>query len=82
MSIDDRFGEEWQAQVCADCDPTLPGMEDSEYEKPYVILLPMDEPAPDHCPRCGSYLGFCGGGDELRITNTPAERWAAKQEAD
>jgi hypothetical protein len=74
-----RFDEAWQEYSCADCDPTLPGMEDSEYEKPYVILVPEGTDAPDICPRCSSYLGFCEGAKDLQITNTPEQRWAAKQ---
>lgn len=71
----DRFDEAFQEWRCADCDPDV---DDSEYDKPYVLLLPHGEPAPAYCPRCGSYLSFCEGDGDLRITNHLRERYAAR----
>ena len=69
----ERWDDNWQEWRCADCDPDNGN---SEYDKPYVMLVPVGEPAPSYCPRCDSYLGLCEGDDKLRITNTPAEQWA------
>jgi hypothetical protein len=77
-----RFDEEWQEWICADCDPTMAGFEEeTPYEKQFIILLPKGEDAPEFCPRCKSYLGFCEGADRLKVVNTPEERWAAAQRA-
>lgn len=75
----DRLDEEFQLYRCADCDPEHADEGEDRGDKPYVLLVPMGEEVPDHCPRCGSYLGLCEGADSLRITNTPAERWARSQ---
>lgn len=77
MNSDDRFDEDWKAWRCADCDPALE--DPAEFSKPYVILLPEAEDSPDHCPRCSSYLSFCEEARGLRITNTPAERYAKER---
>jgi NAD-dependent SIR2 family protein deacetylase len=69
-----RYNESWQAYTCSDCE--------EEYDKPYVMVVPEGDPVPEHCPRCGSYLGLCTGDRGLRIANTPAERYAQKQHGD
>jgi hypothetical protein len=81
----ERLDGDWQLWLCADCNPEYAAADDDpaqKYDQPYVLLLPAGVPAPDHCPRCASYLPFCEGSGELRITNTPAERWAARRAAD
>lgn len=77
----DRFDEPWQEWRCCDCDPDLARKsgEEPEYEKPYIVLLPKGVKSPDFCGQCGDYLSMCEGASDLRITNTPAERWAAKR---
>lgn len=79
-TVHDLLAEDWQEFTCADCNPEhdSPG-DESGYEKPYVLLLPEGESAPDYCPRCGDYLSFIDGVKGLRITNTPAERGAARK---
>jgi len=79
MIAGSRWDEPFREWRCTDCDPTIFPDEDNEYEKPYVLLLPMEESSPDYCPRCASYLSFTEGDTELRITNTVAERYARKQ---
>jgi len=79
----DRFDEDWQEYHCSDCDPTLGDPdEDSEHDKPYVLMVPEGDPIPDHCPRCGSYLSLLDGEKGLRIANTSAERWAERRRAE
>jgi hypothetical protein len=77
----ERLGEDWQLWVCVDCNPEYADDGETANDQPYVLLLPAGVPAPDHCPRCASYLPFCEGSGQLRITNTPAERWAAARAA-
>jgi hypothetical protein len=84
MKFTDRWDEDWQEWRCSDCDPDLadddePEGEAHKHEKPYVVLIPLGEPKPDHCPRCSSYLSLCEGDAKLRVTNTPAERYTARQ---
>jgi Zn finger protein HypA/HybF involved in hydrogenase expression len=74
--IGDRYEENWQSWRCSDCDPEFV---EGYGTKPYVMLVPEGEEVPEHCPRCGSHLSLCDGDKGLRITNTPAERWAAKR---
>ena len=75
----DRYDEDWQLHTCVDCDPEYadednPEDEAHKYDKPYVMVIPVGDPAPDTCPRCGSYLGMTDGDNKLKITNTPATR--------
>ena len=64
--------EEYKIFTCSDCHPDYDDPKDTEsehYEKPYEVILPMneggvtgraDESCPvDNCPRCGSYLSMC-----------------------
>lgn len=79
----DRYDEDWQEYHCSDCDPSFADEgEESEYDKLYQLMVPVGEPVPDHCPRCGSYLSLLDGDKGLRVANTPAERWAKRREAE
>lgn len=68
----------WTAWQCADCSPD-PLFGDDRYERPYVMLLPEGVVGPETCPRCDGWRGISQEVTELRITNTPAERWAARR---
>jgi hypothetical protein len=79
---DDRLGEAFKQFICADCDPSFKEDDEEKEDKPYVILLPEGESAPELCPRCSGYLSFVDGATGLRITNTPAEQYVARREAE
>lgn len=72
-----RNDEDWQEFRCSDCDPEhLDDDEESEYEKPYIMLVPVGEPVPDNCPRCGSYLSLLEQTKGLRVTDPRLQRYA------
>ena len=81
MADSERLGEPWQIWTCSDCDPghADDSTDEVTYDRSYVMMLPMGDAAPDYCPRCGAYLSMCEGARDLRITNTPAERYAARR---
>jgi hypothetical protein len=63
------YGRRWKVLVCSDCDPECnDGSDDDEpYEKPFVMLVPVDGTVPDICPRCISPLSLCEAG-KVEIT--------------
>lgn len=73
----ERLTESYTQWICSDCYSHLDDVH--EYEKPYVILLPKDDEAPDFCPRCAAYGSFSEGAEDLVITNTPQERYERRQ---
>lgn len=75
-----RWNESWTEYCCSDCNPDVDRTlgEQPRHAKPYVLVIPAGEEVPEFCPRCGGYRSLLEGETGLRITNTAAERWAAK----
>lgn len=61
----------WVAYECSDCHPDTWDEEDGEPkpDAPCTVITTREIGAPDHCPRCGSYLSM-GSDTPTRVAIT------------